>query len=87
MPRSEAELTLLLCLVRQHWSESHIPNSLDSLGGSVELIINDDSALLVGLHANGFEVQALGNGFPTNGNKDDIAVQLTGVSCRYHSGI
>lgn len=62
--------------MRQHGAKSDITNALDALGGSVELVVNDDSAALVELDANLVEVETLGDWSTTNSNEDDIGVDL-----------
>ena len=68
--------TLLLGLVRQHGTERDVADTLDALGGSVELIVDDDSAALVGFDADLFEAEALGDGTTANGDEDDVGFEL-----------
>jgi hypothetical protein len=66
--------------VRKHRPESHISNALDALGRSVELVIDDDTATLVCLDANGLEVEALGDRSATDGDEDDVGLELRGLA-------
>jgi len=53
-------LTFFLCLVGQHGSKGDITDAFDALDGGVELVVDDDSALIVFLDADRFEVQPFG---------------------------
>ena len=44
----------------QHGSKGDITNAFDALDGGVELIVDDDSAFVVLLDADRFQVQPLG---------------------------
>lgn len=68
--------TLLLSLVGKHRSESDISNALDVLDGGVELVVDDDSTLIVELDADGFQVESSSDGASTDGDQDDVSVQL-----------
>lgn len=69
--------TLLLGLVRKHGSESGVTNALDTLAGGVVLVIDNDASALVLLDSDSLEVETAGDGSSTNGNKDDIGIQLS----------
>jgi hypothetical protein len=62
--------------VGKHGTERHIADTLDALGGSVELVINDDSALLVGLDTDLLEAKSLGYWSSTDRNKNDVGFKL-----------
>ena len=70
------QLTLLLSLVSQHGTESDISNTLDALGGSVELVVNDDTSALVHLDTNLVKTKTLSHGSSTDSNEDDIGLDL-----------
>lgn len=69
-------LTLLLGLVGKHGTESDITDSSDTLGRSVELVINNDSSSLVLLDTDCLEVQTFSDRSSTNGDQDGIDVEL-----------
>jgi hypothetical protein len=68
--------TLLLGLVGKHGSEGDISDALDTLDRGVELVVDDDSTLVVELDADGLEVEVLGDGSSTDSNEDDVSVEL-----------
>ena len=67
---------LLLGLVREHGPEGDVADALDALHARVELVVDHDAALVVELHAGGLEVQALGVWPATDGNKNDVRLEL-----------
>lgn len=66
--------------MRKHGPEGHISNALDALGRSVELVVNDDTAALVRLDADGLEVEALSDGSATDSDEDDVGLELGGLA-------
>ena len=66
----------LFCLVRKHRSESNVTDALDVRDGSVELVVNDDTALGVDLNANLLEVEASCDWAAADGNKNDVRLEL-----------
>ena len=68
--------TFLLSLVCQHRTECNIPNTLDALHASVELVVDNDTALVVNLNTNSLEVEAFGVRATTNGNENNVSVDL-----------
>jgi hypothetical protein len=67
---------LLLGLVRQHRSECDVADALDVLHGRVELVIDDDTTLVVELHADLVKVKAVGVRAAADGDEDDIGLEL-----------
>jgi hypothetical protein len=60
MPSGKTRLTFFLCLVSQHRSKGDITNAFDALDRGVELVVNNNSALIVFLDADRFEIQPFG---------------------------
>jgi hypothetical protein len=61
--------------VREHRPESNITNTFDILDRSVELVVDDDAALVVHLDTDSFEVQTLYIWAATHGDKNDVGVK------------
>jgi hypothetical protein len=53
---SKKGLTFLFCLMSQHRSKGDIPDAFDTLDGGVELVVNNDSALVILLDTDCLEV-------------------------------
>ena len=66
---------LFFGLVGEHGSKGDIADTLDSGDGSVELVINHDSAPVVDFQSNVFETKTLGVWSATNGDEDNIRLQ------------
>ena len=60
----------------QHWSKGDVSDAFDTLDGGVELVVDDDSALVVFLDADRFQVQPFGVGTTANGQQDYVSFQL-----------
>lgn len=56
----------------QHGSKGNITDALDILDRSIELIIDNDTTLVVHFHTNSGEVQAFNVRATANGDKNDI---------------
>lgn len=69
-------LTLLFGLVGQHGTKGDISDALDVGNARVELRVDDNAALGVDLDTDRLEVESLGHGSSSNGNKDDIGLDL-----------
>jgi hypothetical protein len=68
--------TFFFSLVCQHRAESDITNTPYVLHGCVELIINDNTTLVVHLNTDRFEVKPFCIWATAHGNKDYIRFQL-----------
>lgn len=69
-------LTFFLGLVSKHGTESDITDALDVVHAGVELVIDNDSALLVYLNTNCFKVESLGHWTATNSNQENVGIEL-----------
>lgn len=69
-------LTLLLGFVSQHRTKSDISDTLDTLDGSVELIVDDNSSSVICLYAELLETKSGSNGSSTDSNKYDVGLEL-----------
>lgn len=69
---------LLLGLVRQHGSKSHVANALDVGHGGVELVVDNDTALAVDLTASSLEVQTLCEWPASDSDENDVGLELKG---------
>ena len=68
--------TLLLSLVGKHRSEGDISDRFDTLGGRVQLVVDDNSSSLVGLDTNVLKSETLSNRSSTDGHEHNIGVNL-----------
>lgn len=71
--------TLFLGLVCEHRTEGNITDALDVLHRGVELVIDNDTTLAINLDANLVKVEALSDGATTDGNKNNIGLDLNNV--------
>ena len=67
---------LLLCLVGEHRTKGHVTDTLDVLDRGAELVIDDDTTLVVFLDTNGFEVETLRVWTTTDRNQNNIGFEL-----------
>lgn len=72
--------TLLLGLVRQHSTEGNITDHTDMRDLCAVLLVNDDTAALVGLNTDVLEAKAGSVGSATDGDEDDVSVKLGGLA-------
>lgn len=68
--------TLFLGLVRQHGSCNNVADGADAWYVGFELFVDLDASFLVDLDADGFEVEAFGEGAAANGDEDDVYFEL-----------
>lgn len=68
--------TLLLGLVGQHGTVGDITNAANVGDGGAELRVDGDATALVDLDANVLETETLSVGLATNGDEDNIGIQL-----------
>lgn len=62
----------------QHGPECDVPDALDVLDRSVELGVDDDSALVVDFDSDIFEVESGGDGSASNSDENDVGLDLDG---------
>lgn len=60
----------------QHGSKGHITDTLDVLDGGVELVVDDDTALVVQLDADSLQVESGGVRATSNGDEDNVGFDL-----------
>lgn len=70
---------LFFGFVGEHGTKSGVADALDALDRGVELAVNDNAALVVGLNADSLEVEATGDRAPTNADQDDVCFHLPKV--------
>lgn len=76
--------TLLLGLVGQHGTVGDITDAANVGDRGAELRVDGDATALIDLDANVLETETLGVGLATNGDKDDISIQLEKVKRQRH---
>jgi hypothetical protein len=62
--------------VCQHGSKRDITDTFDVLCTGVELVVNDDSALVIELYAGSFEIESFDVGTAAYGDKDNVCFEL-----------
>lgn len=62
--------------MRKHRSKCHVTNALDALYASVELVVDDDTALGVKFDTDLVEAETLRIGDTANSYEDDVGFQL-----------
>ena len=71
--------TFLFGFVGKHRSESDVTDTFDALDGSVELVIDNNTALRVDFDANLVETKTVGVGTTADRDENDISVKLVSL--------
>ncbi len=72
--------TLLLCLVRKHGAESGVSDAANVGELGTILRVNDDTSTVIKLKANVLEAQTSGVWATSNGNQDNVGIELSSLS-------
>ena len=68
--------TLLLCLVCEHGPKCHVTDAPNALDRGVELVVDNDTPLVVDLDADLVEVEPVGHWAPADSDEDDVGFEL-----------